>query len=152
MADFQKSIALTNPAAIPGDRANQQPTIYAPINFIAGAGVKVGGFVWRDAADAGKVVAAGEGEPLGFMERVQNFLMYDLSKGGTLDIPENSEVNVAIRGDFFALADETVAIGATVYANTTTGAVTFNSSGAVDTGWKAFTAGEEGDVVIITRR
>jgi hypothetical protein len=150
---FQKDVALENKKAIPGDRANQQVVIYAPTNFTTKGTVKVGGFVWRDTTDTAKVVAAGTGAPLGFMERVQNFVNYDISVEGTLEVPENSEVNVAIQGDFYVVADATVAIGDTVYADTTTGAVTFTSGDdTVDSGFKAFTAGASGDVVIITKR
>jgi hypothetical protein len=99
--------------------------VYAPVNFTTKGTVKVGGFVWRDTTDASKVAAAGTGAPLGFMERVQNFANYDVNVEGTLAIPENSEVNVAIQGDFYVVADAAVTIGATVYADTTTGAVTF---------------------------
>ena len=150
---YQQSVTLYNKAAIPGDRANQQPTIYAPINFTAGEGVNVGGFVWRDTTDENKVNGSGTGAPLGFMERVQNFPNYTLNSDGTLAVPENSEVNVAIQGDFFVVADAAVSVGDTVYADTTTGAVTFTSGDdTVDTGFKAFTSGASGDMVIITKR
>lgn len=150
---FQKDVALENKKAIPGDRANQQVVVYAPVNFTTKGTVKVGGFVWRDTTDASKVAAAGTGAPLGFMERVQNFANYGVNVEGTLAIPENSEVNVAIQGDFYVVADAAVTIGATVYADTTTGAVTFTSGDdTVDSGFKAFTAGASGDMVIITKR
>ena len=150
---YQQEVGKYNKPAIAGDRANQQPTIYAPINFTAGEGVNVGGFVWRDATDKNKVNGSGTGAPLGFMERVQNFPNYTLNSDGTLAVPENSEINVAILGDFFVLADTAVVIGATVYADTTTGAVTFTSGdNTVDTGFKAFTSGASGDMVIITKR
>ena len=67
-------------------------------------------------------------------------------------IPEEGNVTVAQKGDFFVVADGAVSIGAKVYANTTTGAVTFTSGeGAVDTGYVAMTAAAAtGELVIIS--
>ena len=45
---FQKDVALENKKAIPGDRANQQVVVYAPVNFTTKGTVKVGGFVWEN--------------------------------------------------------------------------------------------------------
>lgn len=155
---YQQSVGQYNKAAIQGDRANQQPTIYAPINLVTkpdlGTGVpcKVGNFAWRDTTNENQVVGAGSGAPLGFMERVQNFANYTLGEDGTLVIPDGAEVNVAIKGDFFVQADAAVSVGDTVYANNTTGAATFDSTGATDSGFKAFTSGASGDMVIITKR
>jgi hypothetical protein len=98
-------------------------------------------------------VAAGTGDPLGFVERVQNFDNYNIAVDGTLVVPAGSEVNVAIKGDFFVVADASVSVGDTVYADTTTGAVTFTSGDDTeDSGFVAFTSGASGDMVIITKR
>ncbi len=150
---FQKTVGMYNAPATQGDRANQNPTIYTPTNFLAGGTVKVGGFVWRDATNGEReVVATGTGRPLGFVERVLNNNNTDLAVEGTLDIQEGGNVSVASRGDFFVKADATVAVGATVYAVLATGAVTFTagSGTTVDTGWKAMTSGASGDMVIIS--
>ena len=152
---YQQNVATTNKAAIPGDRANNQVAIYAPVNFTVASGatavaVKAGGFVWEDAN--GQVQGGGAGAPLGFMERVQNQPNYDVSVPGSMVIPSGAEVNVAVRGDFFVQADGSVSAGDTVYANNSTGAATFSSSGATDTGFKAFNAASSGEMVIITKR
>jgi hypothetical protein len=155
---YQKDVAQYNKPATQGDRANQQEVIYTPTNFTVASGasavaVKVGGFVWRDSTNPEtQVTGGGTGAPLGFMERVQNYDNFNESVEGTLEIPAGSEVNVAVKGDFFVEADGSVSVGDTVYANNTTGAATFSSSGATDTGFKAFTAGASGDMVIITNR
>lgn len=156
---YQQSVGKYNKAATQGDRANQQPAIYAPENFVTppdlgtALPVKVGNFVWRSTTNEKQVVSSGEGAPLGFIERVQNFANYQLDSDGTLIVPDGAEVNVAIKGDFFVKADASVDVGDTVYANSSLGgAPTFSSSLAVDTGFKAFTSGASGDMVIITKR
>jgi len=157
---YQKDVALKNKDAIQGDRANNQEVIYAPTNFTVASGatavaVKVGGFVWRDATNPATQVAAstiGTDKPLGFMERVQNFPNYNINTEGTLEIPKGSEVNVAVKGDFFVAADASVSVGDTVYADPTTGAASFIGTNKTATDFKAFTSGSSGDMVIITTR
>lgn len=150
---FQKNVGFYNKTAIAGDRASQNPTVYVPTNFLAGGVVKVGGFVWRDTTNpATEVVASGSGAPLGFIERTINHDNFNIEVEGTLAIPEEGNVTVAQKGDFFVVADGAVSIGDKVYANTTTGAVTFTSGeGAVDTGYVAMTAAAAtGELVIIS--
>ena len=150
---FQKTVGLYNAPATVGDRASQNPTVYFPTNFLAGGTVKVGGFVWRDSTNGEKeVVATGTGKPLGFIERTINHPLDTVAVEGTLDIPEGSNVTVAMRGDFYVKADASVAVGATVYAVLATGEVTFTagSGTTVDTGYKAMTSGTSGDMVIIS--
>lgn len=150
---FQKNVGFYNKVAIAGDRASQNPTVYVPTNFLAGGVVNVGGFVWRDTTNpATEVVASGSGAPLGFIERTINHDNFNIEVEGTLAIPEEGNVTVAQKGDFFVVADGAVSIGDKVYANTTTGAVTFTSGeGAVDTGYVAMTAAAAtGELVIIS--
>ena len=151
---YQQSVGKYNKTAIAGDRANQQEVIYTPTNFTAAEDVKVGDFVWRDTTKPElQIAASGTGAPLGFMERVQNFDNYNIAVDGTLVVPAGSEVNVAIKGDFFVVADASVSVGDTVYADTTTGAVTFTiGDDTEDSGFVAFTSGASGDMVIITKR
>ena len=152
---YQKDVALYNNKAIAGDRANQQVVIYTPTNFTTASAVKVGGFVWRDTTNPEtQIAAAGSDAPLGFMERVQNFPNYTIGAEGTLEIPAGCEVNVAVKGDFYVVADGAVSVGDTVYADTTDGSVTFTSSGTTeDSGFVAFTsASASGELVIITKR
>ena len=153
---YQQEVGKYNKPAIAGDRANQQEVIYTPINLVTPAdlgtavAVKVGNFAWRKGAD--QAVGAGAGAPVGFVGRVQNYQYYDIDSEGTLVVPNGAAVEIAVKGDFFVQADASVSVGDTVYANNTTGAATFSSSGATDTGFKAFTAGASGDMVIITKR
>jgi hypothetical protein len=119
---------------------------------LAGGTVKCGGFVWRDTTNPGtEVVAAGSGAPLGFIERTINHDNFNINVEGTLAIAEGGNVTVAMRGDFYVLADATVTIGAPVYTEPATGAVTFTSTATtVDTGYVAMTAGSSGDLIIVS--
>lgn len=150
---FQKSVGFYNEAAVAGDRASQNPTVYIPRNFLAGDDVKVGTFVWRDTTNPGtEVVNTGTGTPLGFIERTINHDNFDIDVAGTQVIPAEGNVTVAMRGDFFVVADGAVAIGDTVYASTTDGSITFTSGDdTVDTGYVAMTAAAaSGEFVVIS--
>lgn len=155
---FQKSVNLYQAKAVAGDRASQNPFVYTPQNYLAGeGGVTVGTFVWEaaESTDPMQVVNSGTGAPLGFVERVLTNVNYMLDEGGTMLIPEGGLVAVALRGDFYVEASTAVTVGMAVFANLTTGAVTFAASGsaesgAVETAYKAMTAGAEGDMIIIS--
>lgn len=153
---FQSSVNLYPAAAVAGDRASQNPTVYMPFNYKAGsAAVKVGGFVWNDSTNADEVVAAGSGAPLGFVERELNKVNYNLTSEGTLTLSEGSNLAVAVKGDFYVVADGTVTVGMKAYASLTTGAVTFDDagetkSGYIETSFKALTAGASGDLIVMS--
>lgn len=149
---FQKTVGLYNEPATVGDRASQNPTVYLPVNFLAGGTINVGSFVWRDTTNPGtEVVAAGSGMPLGFVERTINHDNFDIDVAGTLAIPEEGNVTVAQRGDFYVVSDGAVSIGDTVYAKTASGEPTFSSSSAVETGYVAVTAAAgAGELVVIS--
>ena len=152
---FQQSVAIDNAKAVHGDRANQNPTVYQPTNFLAGGDVNVGSFVWRDTTNPEtEIVNTGSSAiPIcGFVERTINHNGWDIDVAGSMTIPEGGEVTVAKKGDFYVAADGAVSIGDTVYADTTDGSVTFTSGAdTVDSGYKAATsATAAGDLVIIS--
>ena len=151
---FQKSVGLKNKVAIAGDRANQNPTIYDAVNFLAGTGgVEVGGFVFRDSSDESQVVMTGSSVAVveGFVERVQNVNGFTFDPAD-MTIAEGENVSVAVKGDFYVPADGAVSVGDTVYTNYETGVTTFTSGAkTTDTGFKAKTsASASGDMVIIS--
>jgi hypothetical protein len=152
--NFQKSVGLENKVAITGDRANQNPTIYDAVNFLAGTnGVEVGGFVTRDTSDESKVVMVTSSTAVveGFVERVQNVngFTYDPAD---MTIAEGENVSVAVKGDFYVEADGAVSVGDTAYVDYSDGSTTFTSGATTtDTGFKAKTsASASGDMVIIS--
>ena len=149
---FQKSVGFYNQSATAGDRASQNPTVYVPNNFLAGGTVNVGGFVWRDTTNpATEVVASGSNAPLGFVEREINHDNININVEGTLAIAEGGNVTVAMRGDFYVVADKSVSIGDALLADTTNGKAVFTSSAnTVDSGYVAVTAGASGDLIVVT--
>lgn len=155
---LQKSVNLYPAPAVQGDRASQNPFVYTPQNYLAGAPITVGTFVWESSEDTNpkQVLNTGTGAPLGFVERIQNVFNYDLTSEGTLVIPEGAPMTaVALRGDFWVVADTTVTVGMAIFASTTNGAVKFatagsTQSGYVETPYKAMTAGAQGDMIIIS--
>ena len=148
---LQSSVNLYPSGAVAGDRDGQNPIVYTPINFIAGAAVTVGTFVWRDTTYTNQAKNVGIGAPLGFVERVLDNYSYTIDTDGSLIVPQYGQLTVARRGDFYITADATATIGAPVYANTTTGAATLTGgANTVDTGYVVVTAGASGDLVIIS--
>lgn len=152
---FQQNVALKNKPAIQGDRANQNPTVYDAVNFLAGSGnVEVGSFVFRSTTHPEtQVVNTGSSlaTVAGFVERTLNVngFTYD---AGDMTIQEGENVTVAKKGDFFVEADGAVSIGDTVYTDYTDGSVTFTSGATTkDTGFKAqSSASASGEMVIIS--
>lgn len=153
---WQNNVALKNKPAIHGDRANQNPTVYSVVNFLAGSGnVETGSFVWRDTTNPEtQVVNTGSSVAVieGFVERTINHNGWDIQTAGDMTIHEGDEVSVARKGDFFVESDGAVSIGDTVYTDYTDGSVTFTSGATtVDTGYKAKTsASASGEMVIIS--
>lgn len=150
---LQSSVNLYQASAVAGDRAaNDNGFAYLPYNALAATGgVKVGSFVWASST-AGEVQNSGTGAPLGFIERDLSHFNYTLNSEGTLVAPGGDVVPVAVRGDFYVVADAAAAVGATVYANLTTGAASLSSTGGIDTGYKVVTAGASGDMIIISNQ
>ena len=155
---LQKSVNLYPAPAVQGDRASQNPFVYTPQNYLAGAPITVGTVVWESSEETNpkQVLNTGTGAPLGFVERIQNVFNYDLTSEGTLVIPEGAPMTaVALRGDFWVVADTTVTVGMAVFASTTDGTIKFaaagsTQSGSVETAYRAMTAGAEGDMIIIS--
>lgn len=148
---LQSNVKLYPSSAVAGDRASQNPIIYTPLNFIAGVDVTVGSFVWRDSTYDNQAKNSGSGAPLGFVERVLDNYNYTIDSEGSLVVPQYGQLTVARKGDFYIQADATATIGASVYADITTGAATLTSGdNTVDTGYVVMTAGVSGDLVIIS--
>jgi len=146
-------INLDMPVAVQGMKATPDQSIYTPRNFLVAdaAGIAVGGFVDYGTNDGTVTAAITNTAPLGFVERVINSFNYDVTSAGTLVVPQGGALTIAVKGDYYVAAPETVDIGDTVYCNDTTGAVTDSSdSDKLDTGWVYKTAGAKDDMVIIS--
>lgn len=149
---LQSAVSTTLAAAVAGDKASANQSIYTAVTPLAGeGGATVGIFGWVQAD--GTVIDAGTTAPTGFVERVISYPNYTVTSAGTLVIPEGYPVQLAIRGDYWVETTQTAAVGGQVYVNQTTGAIEATNSSSTNvaaTGWFFKTAGDAGDMVIIS--
>lgn len=149
---FQTTVKTTLAAAVAGDKATPNQSIYAPLTPLAGeGGATVGTFGWLQAD--GTVIDSGSTAPSGFVERVQEYPNYTVTSPGTLLIPQGFPVTLAVKGDYWVQTTQTAAVGGQVYVNQTTGAIEATDSSGTNvaaTGWLFKTAGEANDMVIIS--
>jgi hypothetical protein len=88
---------------IDGALASAETGKYAG-NKLAGAGVRLGNFVWPSAADGKQDYAYGAKQgsldvPLGLAKRQLTYVLDDVTAQGTLDVPEGAEIAVLVSGD-----------------------------------------------------
>lgn len=149
---LQTAVKTVLAAAVAGDKATADQSIYTPLNHLAGeGGATVGTFGWIQAN--GTVIDTGSTAPSGFVERVQGYPNYTVTSAGTLLIPEGFPVTLAVKGDYWVKTTQKCTVGGQVYVNQTTGAIeATNSSGTnvAATGWLFKMAGEANDMVIIS--
>ena len=147
MADFQKTVALYPGIGVPGAFASINPIVSAPMGYIAGANVPIGGFCWEDPDNEGQVLPSGSGMPLGFVCREQ---VYPHFGADAIDyVPKGENVSVQLEGDFYVKTAGAVTKGQKVFANLTTGALSGASAGAtvsgsVETNWYFVTSAGAG--------
>ena len=152
---LQSQVNTDLAAAVPGQKATPNQSIYTPNNFVAGqGGAQVGTFCWPDGSNPGAVdsTTSGADAPLGFVERVISTYMYDVTKSGTLTVPAGQAVTVAVRGDYWVQTTETATVGGQVYVDKTNGNIlsAVGSNGIACPGWVFRTAGNADDMVIIS--
>lgn len=155
---LQNKVSLDVAPGVAGDKATPGQSVYTPQNPLAAVDLPVGGFVFpvvedgvRDDSRATNV-AGDATEVLGFVERVINYVNYDLTESGTLTVPEGSALTVAVRGDYWAVSSTAASVGQAVLASTEDGSVSTGTPDAthLDTGWVVKTAGAAGDVILIS--
>jgi hypothetical protein len=120
-----RSVVLAGPGAFKADSA---------------APVLVGGFAWAVPASGKAFGATQANSILGFVANEHQALMPNVLDVSTLTIPAGAPVTLYNQGDFWVNLAGAVTIGATIYADNTTGAATITSAGGTDTGFKAATA------------
>lgn len=152
---LQSQVNTDLAAAVPGQKATPNQSIYTPNNFVAGEnGAQVGTFCWPDGSNPGAVdsTTSGADAPLGFVERVISTYMYDVTESGTLTVPAGQAVTVAVRGDYWVQTTETATVGGQVYVDKTNGSIlsAVGSNGIACPGWVFRTAGDANDMVIIS--
>ncbi|WP_340611881.1 structural cement protein Gp24 [Xenorhabdus bharatensis] len=123
---LQKQVGLYYAPAVPGDRATQNPVIYTQGNPRAEGDITIGHFVFAGTDPFRQVKASttGKDAPVGFVERILAYYNYNLISPGAMDIPDQTDVTVAVRGDFWcAPSNQNVAIDQAVFASTTDGSI-----------------------------
>lgn len=156
---LQSKVGLSVAAGVAGDKATPGQSVYTPLNPLAAVALPVGGFVFPVVDEDGVIdntiatnVAGDATEILGFVERVINYVNYDLTDNGTLTVPAGSALTVAVRGDYWAVSSTAAIVGQAVLASTADGSISTGTPDAthIDTGWVVKTAGEAGEPILIS--
>ena len=143
---------------VAGDKATPDQSVYTPLNPLAEVALPVGGFVFpviedgvRDNSRATNVAGTAT-EVLGLVERVINYVNYDVLSPGTLMVPKDSALTVAVRGDYWVVSSTAATVGQAVLASTADGSISTGTADAthIDTGWVVKTAGAAGEPIIIS--
>ena len=154
MAFAGTSVAIEPAPAVQGDRVNNGAIFYTCHNFLTASTCNVGEFVWRDTTNPEIAVknSAASGLPLGIVERTHEYTALSVD---SLTVPAKENVTIIEKGAVWATADTTVTVGLKAFAVLADGSIQFAAAGAtvtgaVETGWAAFTAGATGDLVMIS--
>lgn len=152
---FQTAIKACPPQALPGDRATLNSVTYAAHNYLALEGARAGCFVWRSPEQPGHVGPNGSGQPLGLVERWLAYPDFNLRAPGSLDIPAGYVVQVALAGQYYAVAATASAIGHKVFAFLANGGLATampgaTVSGAVETNWFVVDPGAANELITIS--
>jgi hypothetical protein len=151
--DFQNTVNLYNAAGIPGAHASANPIVSTPKGYIAGADLPIGGFAWEDGN--GSAVPTGTGSPIGFVVRDIACTIMNIADSTQEFVPAGENVNVAARGDFWAVSSTAATVGQHVFAKLADGSLSTAAPGAavagsVETGYVVAEGGAAGDVIIIS--
>lgn len=157
MSIYQKTVGNTQAIGVPGAFASINPVMSTPIGCVADEDVQVGGFVWS--TDPGFVESCAPGgqtvKPLGFVARAIANAIPAYGDVSSDKINEGFNVNVQVKGDFYAVSQTDAAAGEKVFAvlsNGTlkTGVAGTPIDGAVETDWSVTLGGTAGSVIIIS--
>lgn len=166
----QKVVNVLPAIGVAGQKVATDSARYLGYNPLSDGTVTVGAFAF--AKTAGGVQSApfaivsatgsAEDKPLGFVERVVDVALENVTSSGTNILPEGAVATVAVQGQFYInvpVGLSSITSGMGVFVNPTTGAINLASSasgGEVDTGFKVVipnggASANAGDVVIIEK-
>ena len=107
---LQSQVNFSVAPGVAGDKATPDQSIYTPLNPLAAVALPVGRFVFP-VVDSGVIdntqatnVAGTATAVLGFVERVINYVNYEIFSDGTLTVPAGSNLTVAVKGDYWAVS------------------------------------------------
>lgn len=132
---LQSQVNLYYSGAVAGDKASHNPVVYRPKNPLAEGAVTVGNFVFEGTDPETQVSASGS-VVAGFVQRIINYYNFNITSSGTLTIPDETPITVAIKGDFYAAFTQSSAptYGQKAFASTTDGSITYANAGATVAG------------------
>lgn len=152
---FQKQVNLQQAPAVEGDFASANPraVVLSPESgFVAGAsGATVGRFAWID-ADGIRINNTGTGAQAGFIHREQQGLITAWLAEQSMLVPTGLPIVLHNKGDFWVKnTGAASAVGGTVYANLTTGAIeSATGAGNAATAYKFASVAATGELAKIT--
>lgn len=166
----QKVVNILPAIGVAGQKVATDSARYLGYNPLSDGTVEVGGFAFAKTAGGAQsapfAIVSGTGsaedKPLGFVERVVDVALENVTSSGTNILPEGAVATVAVQGQFYInvpVGLSSITSGMGVYVNPTTGAINLASSagsGEVDTGFKVVipnggASANAGDVVIIEK-
>lgn len=152
---LQTSVVTAAPVAVPGMAATPDQSIYTPLNYLADAsGVVAGTFVWLDSDGNLTNTQVASTLPVGLVERVLNYPIYNITADGDNTVPASYPVTCAVKGDYYVVTATAATVGQAVFAMTD-GTIKTDASGAtvtggIETSWRVKTAGSADDVILIS--
>lgn len=157
---LQKVVNIDPALGVPGSQATFYNEVTTINNYISDGTATAGKFVFEGTATVNttgssmgiaKSTATSGAKPLGLAVRLIDGVLAD-GVDSSLIYERGCNVTIAIRGDFYVLAEGTAAVGDSVNVNPTTGAMTYGeaSGGAVATGFTVAQGGSLGDVIVIS--
>lgn len=166
----QKVVNVLPAIGVAGQKVATDSARYLGYNPLSDGTVVVGAFAFAKTAGGSQsapfaiVSATGSAEdkPLGFVERVVDVALENVTASGTNILPEGAVATVAVQGQFYINVPaglSSIKSGMGVFVNPTTGAINLaesTSEGEVDTGFKVVipnggASANAGDVVIIEK-
>ena len=166
----QKVVNVLPAIGVAGQKVATDSARYLGYNPLSDGTVTVGAFAFAKTAggvqSAPFAIVSGTGsaedKPLGFVERVVDVALENVTASGTNILPEGAVATVAVQGQFYInvpVGLSSITSGMGVFVNPTTGAINLASSasgGEVDTGFKVVipnggASANAGDVVIIEK-
>ncbi len=160
---FPTKVNKTTASGRPGALANNNPVVYLAGSPVAdSAGVVAGNFAFYVSSESRSSYTSevysntretgDTGAPAGLVsaEAIQTYI--DGLDDATLTIKAGQPLTIYKRADVFAVATTTVEIGASVYANISTGAIEFTADAATNvlTDYKVIRAAAANDICIIS--
>ena len=166
----QKVVNVLPAIGVAGQKVATDSARYLGYNPLSDGTVTVGAFAFAKTAGGSQsapfAIVSGTGsaeaKPLGFVERVVDVALENVTSSGTNILPEGAVATVAVQGQFYINVPaglSSITSGMGVFVNPTTGAINLAASasgGEVDTGFKVVipnggASANAGDVVIIEK-